>query len=92
MAYNGEITFDVVPDDGYAVGTVTVDNDSEAELTNDQYTFSNVLANHRISVTFVESETSESSSGIPGCATNTSTDYSSGFDAGDFELTQHQCV
>ncbi|WP_035242487.1 PilC/PilY family type IV pilus protein [Desulfobacter vibrioformis] len=87
VAYNGEITFDVVPDDGYAVGTVTVDNDSEAKLTNDQYTFSNVLEGHRISVSFVESEPPASPSGIPGCATNTSTNYSSGFDSGDFALT-----
>ena len=87
VGYNGTITFNVVPDDGYAVGTVTVDGDSDAELTNDKYTFSNVLANHQISVSFVESEATEPESGIPGCATNTTTDYSTGFDSGDFELT-----
>jgi type IV pilus assembly protein PilY1 len=87
ISYNEDITFDVTPNEGYEVDTVTVDGDSTAELTNDQYTFSSVQADHEINVTFVEAEVSEDAGGIPGCATNTTTDYSAGFDEADFELS-----
>lgn len=83
--YNGDITFEVTPDDGYEVDTVTVDG-AAATLTDDRYTFSGVTQNHTISVTFVASGEAVSSGGIPGCATNTSTDYNSGFDAADLDL------
>jgi len=44
-------TFTVTPDSGYEVDTLTVDG-STATLTNNTYTFSNVQADHTISVTF----------------------------------------
>ena len=44
-------TFTVTPNTGYEVDTLTVDG-ATATLTNDTYTFTNVTADHTISVTF----------------------------------------
>ena len=83
----GDITFEVVPDEGYMVDVLTVDGDDTAVLVDDQYKFLNVTEDHTIGVTFKESSTGDSSDGgIPGCSTNTSSDYSNGFDASDFSL------
>lgn len=89
VLYGNSQTYAVTPDDGYEVDTVTVDG-STSELTNDQYIFSNVTSTHSIHVTFRESEQESDpetdNTIIAGCATNSSADYSSGFDAGDFDL------
>ena len=46
-------TFTIVPDPGYKVAAVQVD-DSPAGLDNNQYTFNNVGKDHKIEATFVE--------------------------------------
>lgn len=87
VADNGSLTFEVVPDEGYQVDTLTVDGDSGAVLTDDQYQFSSVTGDHTISVTFKASSSEDSpDNSIPGCSTNTSNDYSTGFDASNFSL------
>lgn len=78
--------FEVVPDEGYEVDTLTVDGDSSAVLTDGEYEFLNVTTDHTISVKFKASSTTVPTNGIPGCSTNTSTDYSSGFNASNFTL------
>ncbi len=83
---NANQGFAVTPDEGYEVDAVTVDG-SPATLTNDEYTFENVTTDHTINVTFTASPPApEGDTGIPGCATTTSNNYSSGFDAADFNL------
>ena len=49
-------TFAITPNSGYAVNTVTVDGTSQGAITS--YAFSNVIANHTISATFVQSSSS----------------------------------
>ncbi len=85
VADKADLTFDVVPNDGYEVESITVD-DVVAVLIDGKYTFTSVTADHSIKVTFIESVPPVSSNGIAGCATNTSTNYSSGFTATDFSL------
>lgn len=51
VAAGHDMTFTVAPATGYVVDTVTVDG-AAATLTNNQYTFTNVSANHTIAVTF----------------------------------------
>jgi type IV pilus assembly protein PilY1 len=46
-------TFTIIPDPGYKVDTVRVD-DLPGELENNQYTFKNIGQDHKIEVTFVE--------------------------------------
>jgi len=59
-------TFTIVPDPGYKVAAVQVDN-SPAELDNNQYTFEKVGRDHKIEVTFVENiHTISTSSGSNG--------------------------
>lgn len=82
---NGSQTFTVTPDPGYEVSTLYVD-DAAATLTNDAYTFSGVTSDHTVSVTFAQLSVSSGDDGIPGCADNTFNDYSSGFDANDFDF------
>jgi ribosome-associated toxin RatA of RatAB toxin-antitoxin module len=48
--YGGSQTFSITPDNGYKVADVTVDGSSVGAVTS--YTFSNVTANHTISVNF----------------------------------------
>ena len=86
VAENGRLVFEVVPDKGYEVDIVTVDGDSNAVLTDGKYEFSSVTGDHTISVSFTKSSTSTPPNGIPGCSTNTSTDYSSGFNPSNFTL------
>ncbi len=87
VVHNADLTFEVVPEDGYMVDTLTVDGDDTAVLTNDKYEFLTVTEDHSISVTFKESSSDDpSDNGIPGCSTNTSTDYSTGFNASNFSL------
>ncbi len=83
---NGSLTLDVVPDEGYQVDIVSVDGDSSAVLIDGQYEFSNVTENHTIHVTFVEAPPVTTPNGVAGCATNTSTNYSDGFDASHFVM------
>ncbi|WP_212637654.1 PilC/PilY family type IV pilus protein [Desulfocicer vacuolatum] len=84
---NADIIFDVVPDEGYMVDVLTVDGDNTAVLTDDQYEFLDVTEDHTISVTFKESSDDDpADNGIPGCSTNTTTDYSGGFNASNFSL------
>ncbi len=87
IPYDGTLTYSVTPNNGYVVDSVTVDGNA-AELTNDQYTFLNVTGNHEIHVTFKTAPTPPGgdSDTIAGCSTNTIEDYSSGFDAGKFDL------
>lgn len=86
VLYGQSQTYEVTPDEGYQVEAVTVDG-SSAELINDEYTFSNVVATHTIHVTFTAIPTPPPATpAIAGCSTNSSTDYSSGFNASDFDL------
>ena len=87
VGHNADLIFEVVPNEGYMVDTLTVDGDDTAVLTDDKYEFLSVTDDHTIAVTFKESSTDDpSENGIPGCSTNTSTDYSSGFNASNFSL------
>ena len=77
-------TFTVTPaSEEYQVDTVLVDG-TAAGLTAGEYTFSTVTADHTIHVTFTDTGTYTTE--IPGCATSTSTNYESGFDAANFDL------
>lgn len=86
--YGNSQTYSVTPDEGFEVDSVTVDGSTE-ELVDDKYTFATITENHEISVTF-KTATSDPGGGdtetIAGCATNTSEDYSAGFDASKFDL------
>lgn len=86
VEHGRDITVSVTPAQGYEVDGVTVDGDASATLTNDQYVFSNVTADHEIRVTFKPGASTPAAGGIPGCATNTATDYSDGFTASHFSL------
>lgn len=53
VGYKGSITYTITADDGYEIDTVLIDG-SSVRMTGDTYTFSNVTADHTISVTFTE--------------------------------------
>jgi len=72
VASGGSQTFTFTPSAGYAVASVTVDGVSKGVLSS--YTFSNVTANHTISVAFAVSGTSFSE----GFETGTKTAYATG--------------
>ncbi len=55
VAANDSQTFTITPDSGYEIDTLTVDNVVVTATTS--YTFTNVTANHTISVTFKQSHT-----------------------------------
>ena len=50
VTYGGSQIYSITPDDGYVIDNVVVDNINMGALTG--YTFTNVIANHTISVTF----------------------------------------
>jgi len=90
--YGGTQVFSISADSGYEIDTVTVDG-GEIDLSGTTYTFSNVNANHTITVTFRttggddgDDDGEEGSSDIPGCAASTFTSYSNGFNAADFNM------
>ena len=74
-------TFTITPNENYQVAELLVDGLPDT-LTGGQYTFSNVTADHTISVTFALIPPGEGDPPPPpsGCASNVSTDYSAGFD------------
>jgi type IV pilus assembly protein PilY1 len=83
VGYGEDRAFTVTPAEGYQVDQLLIDGNAAA-LTDNQYTFENVTANHTISVTFTDVPTV--SNEVPGCDVNSSTDYTSGFDASLFDL------
>lgn len=92
VADHADQTFSVTPNEGYEVSSVYVDG-SLVSLTNDQYIFLNIIANHTISVNFTAiDDDPEDDTDIPGCSTNTLTDYGAGFDATDFDLANMAVV
>ena len=80
-------TYEVTPAIGYEVDTVTVDGEA-VELINNQYTFSNITQNRSIHASFkaLPPDPGGDISTIAGCGTNTSEDYSEGFNLSDFDL------
>ena len=87
----GSQAYAVAANSGYRVYDVKADGVS-VSLTNGQYTFSNVQADHQIEVVFAANSsgtpppTSEPT--VPGCGQNISLSYAtSGFNASDFDLT-----
>lgn len=57
-------TFTFIPDSGYLIDTLIVDNASET-VTGNTYTFANVTSNHTIHVTFKSVPNNESGGSIP---------------------------
>ena len=53
--HGDSLTATFAPDDGFALDTVTVDDESDS-LTNNSYTFNNVQSSHKITVVYAEDE------------------------------------
>ncbi len=86
VSQNGSQIFTATPNSGYVVDTVLVDGGNSALDANNQYTFSNVVADHTISVTF-SLEGEQTTTDIPGCDSSTTANYSEGFDAANFDMS-----
>ena len=78
LAYNGSLTFTITPDANYHVADVLVDSSSVGTPTS--YPFTNVTANHTISVTFaIDTYSIMASAGPNGSITLSATvDYGAG--------------
>ena len=86
VQHGAEKTYTVTANSGYQVSEVLVDGGA-VSLTDGQYTFVNVTADHTIAVTFAAVTGGGSDPGVvAGCSTNTMTDYGGNFNAGDFSL------
>jgi FtsP/CotA-like multicopper oxidase with cupredoxin domain len=65
--YGGSQTFTITPNAGYAISTVLVDGvNNPAAVTSGTYTFNNVIANHAISATFIQTFTITPTNGPNG--------------------------
>ncbi|MEW6258891.1 MAG: PilC/PilY family type IV pilus protein [Thermodesulfobacteriota bacterium] len=97
---NGNVTvecgsnksFTMTADTGYVLAKVTVDG-TEISIAGNTYTFNNVSQDHTITATFRSTGGGQGgTSYIPGCAANTYTSYSGGFNAGDFSMINTSVV
>ena len=68
--YGASVQYTIVPDTGYQISSVLVDNHSVGAVSN--YTFTNVSANHSIKATFTLTQSSKSSPTQGGTTTSTS--------------------
>ncbi len=74
MALGGYAVYEIMPDDGYEIDTVTVDGTEVTEQAADgQYTFADIQENHTISVTFKQTETTGTETGGSGGSTTGTT-------------------
>jgi type IV pilus assembly protein PilY1 len=91
VVHGSSQAFTVTVNTGYQVSQVLVDG-LAAVLTSGKYTFSNVAANHQISVAFTPTGTPDLPPGppidVPGCSMNVNVSYgNTGFVASAFDLT-----
>lgn len=90
VVHGSNQTYTITVATGYRVSQVLVDGQA-AVLSSGQYTFSNVTAEHTISISFeaVSSGTPpDETIDVPGCARNINVSYgNTGFNAGDLSLT-----
>ncbi len=86
VTYGNSQSFTMTADTGYILDKVTVDG-TEITVAGNTYTFNDVTQNHTITATFRSTGGGQGgTSYIPGCAANTYTSYSGGFNAGDFNM------